>query len=292
MSVPFEELIESPEVTLDDGLLKAVRRFKIDWDDSIDFCRELCGSWQIVDGSFVSTPPAPFPGLPQMVCRKAEFTPFPPDRIKTPASADLTTNTNQPEYALVTATYKIPENNNHRQRNNALRDLPPDGTFLTQSVDVGTTRIAIGARKMKFVDAGGALRDASADTSIGVDLPVDQFTLSWERVPYLLVPWQKISDARGTVNSQTFNRYPPDSVLFAGCQLQYEFQFSGDVLCKLHYRFIAKTVRKNGNVPASGWTHVWLPEAGDFVEVVTSGPAQRKLYQSSDFRNLFTFSAS
>lgn len=290
MPVPFEELIESPEVTIDDGRFKAIRRFKVDWDKTIDFCKELCGYWERSGNSLVSTPPAHFPGILQAVCRRAEFMPFPPDRIKTPASSDLTTSANQPEYALVTATYQIPENNNHRQRNSALQNLTPEGTFLTQSVDVGTTRLSIGGRRMKYVDAGGALRDAPPDIAIGVDVPVDQFTLSWERVPYLLVPWQMISDIRGTVNNQLFNRYPPECVLFAGCQLQYEFQYSGDVLCRLDYRFIAKTVRKGGNTVASGWTHVWSPEAGDFVEVRTETTPPRKLYASADFRNLFTFS--
>lgn len=290
MPVPFEELIESPEVTIDDGQFTAVRRFKVDWDQTVDFCKELCGYWERVGNSLVATPPAPFPGMPQAVCRRAEFAPFPPDRIKAPASSDLTTSTNQPEYALVKATYKIPENNNHQQRNSALSNLTPQGTFLTQAVDVGTTRIAIGGRRMKYTDSSGTLRDAPPELAIPIDVPVDQFTLSWERVPYLLAPWQAISDTRGTVNNLTFNRYPPECVLFAGCQLQYEFQYSGDVLCKLHYRFIAKTLRKGNGATASGWTHIWSPEAGEFVEVRTEGAQQRKLYQSSDFRNLFTFS--
>lgn len=289
MPVPFEELIESPVVTIDDGQFKAVRRFKVDWDQTVEFCKELCGYWEIVGSALVSTPPAPFPGMPQAVCRKAEFTPFPPDKIVTPASSDLTTSTNQPEFALVTATYQIPDNNNHRQRNKALKNLVPQGTFLTHLVDVGTTRIGLPGRRFRYYDLGGTARPAPAEASIGIDVPTDQFTLSWERVPYLLAPWEAISAARGKVNNAEFNRYPADAVLFAGCQLKYEFQYSGDVLCRLNYKFIAKTVTKRDGTTASGWTHLWSPEAGDFVEVFTEGLPERKLYLPSDFRQLFTF---
>ena len=112
MPASFEELTGSPDVTIDEGRFSAVRRFKVNWSDTIEFTQDLLGKWDLIGDVLYYTAPVPFPGIPLAICRRVNFVALGGDDapITYGASSDLGSNTNQPPFAIVTAEYRMPDN--------------------------------------------------------------------------------------------------------------------------------------------------------------------------------------
>lgn len=277
MPVSFEELTGSPTVRISSGSFAGTRKFKIAWGDSVDFAVELLGGYRNIGGSFVTTGPAIFPGFNQAICRDAQFDPFPDDAISTPSSALLSVSTNQPPYAIVTATYAIEANNNGKQKR---PDQPsvPNGTFLTYNGNFGAEYLTIPGRTFVWYIDG---EPVAPDVNPGILIPTEDFTLTWERVPYQLAPWAAIEAARGRINSSTFMNKAVGTVLFLGCQTSYEHQFGSDVLVRLVYSFKVKT---------NGWNYFYRETASGgnhWLEICDED--LNRPYLSSAFTGLFAF---
>lgn len=287
MPIPFEELAGSPRIRIAEGRFTATREFKIAWGDSVSFAVELLGGYQNVGGSFVFSEPAIFPGVPQAVCRDVEFDPFPLDKIATNASAALVGNTNLPPFALVTARYTIPANNNRRQRRKHQPDVPP-GTFLTYSGELSAEYCTVPARTFRWSADDSPLAD---DFGASLLIPTEEIVLMWERVPYELAPWDAIRDARGKLNDAPFFNHAAGTVLFLGAETAFEHQFGGDVLVRLTYRFKVREVQSTASATTLlGWNHFYRDEAvaGEhWLELVDHDA--NSPYASVDLMTLFTF---
>lgn len=286
MPVSFTELTGSPTVRIANGTFVGSRRFMIPWSNSIDFAVELLGGYRNIGGTFNFTGPSSFPGVPQAICRDAQFDPFPDDKIDTNAGATLASNTNQPPYAIVTAQYTIEQNNNGQQKRS---DQPsvPNGTYLTYNGNLGAEYMTIPGRTFVWYLTG---EPVAPDVNPGILIPTEDFTLSWERVPYQLVPWTAIRNARGRVNSSTFMGHVAETVLFLGAQTTYEHQFSGDVLMKLIYNFKVREVKSTAGSTLFGWNHFYCETAdsGEHWLKVADEDANFP-YATADLTTLFSF---
>src|SRR5436309_2214704 len=106
MSVGFDELENSPRITLQDGRLAARRTFLIAWDDWPDFVAELYGSHVVIGGVPTYTPPAAFPGNVALLVHDLQVEPFPPDRPLVGTLATLADGPTRYPLARVTADYR------------------------------------------------------------------------------------------------------------------------------------------------------------------------------------------
>ncbi|MBX3411566.1 MAG: hypothetical protein KF708_02520 [Pirellulales bacterium] len=287
MPIAFEELVGSPRIRIADGRFFATREFKIAWSDTIDFAVELLGGYRNIDGTFVFSEPAIFPGVPQAICRDVDLDPFPPDKIVTSASSSLVGNTNLPEFALVTARYTIPLHNNHRQKRKHQPEVPP-GTFLTSQSEVGSEQATLPGCAMQWKEDESPF---DGDMVLGKLLPTEELTEIWEKVPIELAPWDAIRDARGKVNDAPFLNHAAGTVLFLGAETTLENQLAGDVLVKLTYRFKVREVPSTSSPDLLfGWNHFYrgAAHAGEhWLEIADLD--HNAPYPAFDFMKLFTF---
>lgn len=289
MPAPFEELTGSPKIEGTLNSFQAVRRFKINWSDSVEFYNDLMGHWTNTGSGLAYILPASFPGIPYALCHKVSIDPYPEDFIPvTGSSSDLYTNTNQPPYGIVTAVYIIPPQGDGSSSHTGMPTAPA-GTYLSLHVDVGNTAQIV-SKGLYYAPPGGQ-KTLIEDASYPIVQPMDSFTMSWQKIPISLIPWEKINKARGRVNASKFMNYDPDVVLFAGAQMQYEFQFEGDIICSLDYKFIAKTITTLGSEDTkSGWTYFFISDnagGGEYRELKTKD--DKRFYVQYDFDSLFTF---
>lgn len=293
MTVPYEELAGSPKVNCTaDGSFTVDREFLIKWNTSVDFYKELKGFWYSDGSTIIYTPPAAFYGIPACICKEVSFDAW-GDRILTPSPGRLAPSagapagdvrndtTNQPEFALVRAHYSSEQS---QQQNDTLNSLIPQGTFITFNDDVGMHKQPLGSEGGKMVY--GQNKKVVKDVSMSIDTPVDAFSMTWEKVPYQLIPYDAIAKSRGTINQNQFWVYPPNMVLFIGAKMKFAKQFSGEVLASLEYTFSAKTCRTNNGQLVSGWLQYWIPEYGDYQPIVSLN-GNKPPYTTSNFNNLF-----
>lgn len=290
MPVAFEELVGSPQIRILDGKFLAIRRFKIDWVDTIEFTVNLLGGYYSVGEAFGYSPPAQFPSVPQAICREVEIDPFPPDQLESAAGPTLDSATNQPLYALVEARYRIQDHANHRQRRQDQPDVPA-GTYLTYQGELGTSNIGLAGRQLRWSDTGEPL---AAESRISLALPTEQFRLKWERVPLPLVPWDVIRDLRGMVNTARFLNHEAETVLFLGAKTSYEFQISGDVLVDLDYAFSVREQPGTADpLLKYGWNHQFRSPAvgSEHWSRFVARDSGAQIYPAGDFGLLFGFVA-
>lgn len=282
MPTAFEELEGSPVVEINDGKFTGTRRFKIAWSDTIAFNGELIGSWAASGSTLVFVPGAPFPGIPQAICRSVRYDPFPAENVGTPCdNADVrTSNTNRPLCAIVTATYSIlditpPD-----------IDDPEDGTRLTINSTLGHDVVSFPGRAVKFQETPNEV--LPEDAAVNVVVPTEEMLVRWERLPRSLVPWNNLRSKIGKVNSSTWYGYPSETVLFTGVTDAREYQFSGDILMTLEFRFSAKVIKTATSSGVAGWNHRFDERSGRWKKVITA-TGDNPIYQTVSFSDLFRF---
>jgi hypothetical protein len=291
-STGWEELPGSPKVKIVDGKFSAIRRFVIPWNQTIDFAKDLLGFWENDGTDIIYVPPVSFPGFPFAICREFELEPLMGDdsAIVTPASVDdLATNTNQPEYGVVTAQYMVPDLPQKRN------DTPnvPEGTYLTIDYNHGQQLQRVPGRRLKW-DGTSDLLDE--DEPGWVVENTEEISMQWDRVPYQLVPFNKISQFRGCVNSGTFLNHAATTVLFKGAKTKYDLQITGQVLMSLSYMF-SVLERPGLNYDDShttlyGWHHMLRKDASAPAEgyvKVKHASTDEYLFPTADFNQLFTY---
>ncbi len=285
MAIVFEELDQSPQIRFRDGRFLATRRFKIDWADRFAFLLELYGGYRVVGGTFVFTPPATFPGVPQALVTQVEIEPFPPDRPDGSGVVSLGSATNAYDAALVTAIYEIPFD----LGNDARPDLPevPNGTYLTYRADLGAEMTTTPGRTWRW-NIGG-LPALEGDRFPGRIVPTEDFTLTWYRVPR--PPWSAMSDLRGKVNDATFVSHAPGTVLFMGARTRRDFQVLDSGLWRLEYQFKVREVKSTANAQTLyGWNRFYREQADGgehWLEIVDE--SGNLPYPSGDLNQLFQF---
>lgn len=291
MAVSFEELTGSPRVRITDGKFSATRRFKIAWSDTIAFTGELLGYYSTDGGgSWTYTPPVAFPGVSQAIANDVDIAPFPEDGISTPASTSLATNTNQPPYAIVTATYTIKD---YAQNAAPRQNTPeyPDGTFLTINQTVGGEFLTVPGRAFKW---DGTDEQLPADVNPGIFVPSEQITLVWERVPERRIPFAEIRKQCGRVNENSFAGYSAGTVLFLGAQFNRQFQISGDVLTTVQYSFsvTARQPTDTSDEDPKGWNYSYKEKASadeHWVKIVSVDDGATPYREDGDFDSLLRF---
>jgi len=285
MAVPFEELAGSPRLRIADGKVTAVRRFKVAWGMRVDFAVELLGGYRWIGNSFAYTPPAVMPGVPQAIVREIEIEPFPEDVSSGPPGT-LREEVSSYPYAIVEATYTIPEHGNDRSR----PDLPdvPQGTFLSYSSELGTEHTTVPGRTWQWQGGG----DVPADQAPSILVPTEDIRLTWERVPS--PPWAALRDKRGMVNSGNFLNHTEGTVLFLGARTSREFQVQGDGLWRLDFHFKVRAMpATNTSTGKFGWNFGYREDATgekwQRIQARQGAAVHRYPYGQTDFQALFQF---
>jgi len=287
MTVAFEELDNSPKESFDDGSFTARRRFKVAWNDRLDFLQELYGGYKMVGGQFVFVPRASYPPVPQAIVTNVEIEPYPPDKPSDQITA-LSNGINGYPYAIVAATYKIKEDNSQSSANQPSLPSVPDGTFLTYSSDTGGEFLMTPGAAWKSSPGDKTLKD---EVGVPIFIGHEDFTLSWQRVAR--PPWAAMRDIRGHVNASQFMIYEAETVMYLGSRPSIEFQLQQPSTWKLEHRFSVKQIEKTAS-PGSyvGWNHYWFDEAeaGEhWLKLVDAEAGGDSPYQTADFSKLFQF---
>lgn len=273
MAVSFDEQWGSPTISFRDGKLIGKRVFVIDWSDQLAFVEELFGTYKNVGGSFVYTPPAHFPNAPTMYPVSIDVKPF-GDRIVSAATA-LSTGSDY-EKAQVDVAYELQFDGDESGQ--------PDGTFLRYSSDIGAEYLTIPGRVWRW--PGGEV--LGEDPNLGIIVPTEQFTLSWERVP--APPWTAIYQLRGRINASAWRGYPAGTVMFMGARAEIAFQVLQGSYWNLEYHFSVKTQKLTNSSGWVGWNHFYKkePESSEHWLAIVDESGNNP-YQAGDFTNLFAF---
>jgi hypothetical protein len=221
MTVSFEELEGSPRLSVDESGITARRAFRVAWADWPAFCRELIGSYEVVGGTFVFTPPLAFPAFSNLVVADIQIEPFDPASPDGTGIATLaaTPNAYTAGGARITATYVTAFDVDNQPR----PQLPqvPKGTYLTYRADLGAEYVATPGRIWRWDDAEQSV--VPDDVNPGLLIPQGTFHLTWHRVA--LPPWDAIRELRGKVNDASFVGAPAGTVLFLGARVRRQFHF-------------------------------------------------------------------
>lgn len=272
MAVAFEELENSPRLTISAGKFRGVREFKVAWADHADFILELLGGYRIVGGQPVVVPAAGFPGWFGSIAEEVSVEPFPPDNPNGAAIRSIYEGANLYSFAKVIATYGVPDNRNTANR----PGLPnvPAGTFLSFSSDFGADYLSTPSGWWKWSSDGEKLNTEDAPPP-GFLLGTEDFTLTWHRV--LSPPWSEIRSARGKINSAPFLDHPAGHVMFMGGRTGIDVDFGQLSVWRLEYAFKAKSHH---------WNHFFRRDAG--FEEIESDSGQPP-FPSTNFASLFQF---
>lgn len=284
MSVPFDELDDSPRFRIGESGTTAVRRFLVAWGNWQSFARELIGSYTIVGDGFTFVIPSHVL-LDNLIVADLAVDPWPAERITSGPLFSLASSPNDYPYALVTATYRTIYDHDNRSR----PDLPsvPNGTILTYSADLGAEYMTVPGRVWQWVDPPDNPK-VPDDVNPGLLLPSGAYRLTWRRVAR--PPWSAIRSLRGKVNDGTFVSAPAGTVLFLGARVTREFQFlEQGGFWRVEYAFLESTRDLAGGGQA-GWNHFYKEQAvaGEHwvqIEDQDGNPP----YRSGDLATLFQF---
>jgi len=245
------------------------------------------GSYQVVGGTFVFSPPVEFPGLPSLLVEELEVEPFDP---ASPDGDGVTTLTSTPNTytaagARVTATYR----SGFDADNDPREDLPtiPNGTYLTYDADLAAEYLATPGRVWNWVDPPNN-PPVPDDVNPGLLLPQGSFRLTWHRVAR--PPWSTIRSLRGKVNAATFVGAPAGTVLFLGARATRKFQFiEHGGFWKLEYAFQENTKELSTGAKV-GWNHFYKETAvaGEHWVAIEDADGNPP-YEAADLTPLFLF---
>ena len=211
MSVTFDELENSPEITVQDGRIAARRTFLIAWDDWPDFVADLYGSHAIVSGVPTYTPPAAFPGNAALLVHDIQVEPFPPDRPLVGTLATLADGPTRYPFARVTAGYRYLPAADERWPS------VPNGTILEYLSDLAAEYATMPGRFWRWRSFPD--QKLPDDIAPGLLIPCEDIHLRWSRVP--LPPWDAIRATRGLVNDDDFLGNAHGTVLFLGAHVEW-----------------------------------------------------------------------
>lgn len=279
MAVVFEELAESPRLSINRNNIVGTRRFLINWSDIQNFTSELYGGWVTVAGTSTLVKGATFPGYNWLWVSNVDIEPF-GDRITGGITQTLLSldGPNQYAKALVVAKYEpIPDSDSNGGKDNKPGDSGsqptiPEGTTLDLSTEDGVDLVTVPGRHLKWVNA--PVENLPDDQPFTIEVGTEQWTFAWQRVPS--PPWTSISIKKGAVNNATFFGQDAGKVLFLGSRAKRRFQPNGNTLWDLEYRFKVRSVP---------WNYSYRKSTSQFEEVKREDGT--KPFGSADFMSLF-----
>lgn len=287
MSVSFEELEGSPRFEVRDDETVAIRFFRVDWNDWLQFARELLGRYEVRGGQFYFVPPLGLAGFAHLLVSELQVEPFEPSCPQGESLRSLSSGTNRYPIggAKVTAIYRTRFDENNASRTKL--PVVPRGTFLTFRADLAAEYLATPGRTWRW-DASPDFPAVAPDVQPGILLPQSLFQLTWHRVA--LPPWDAIRALRGKVNSSEFVGAPPGTVLFLGARVRREFQFLADSgFWRVEYAF-QENVKELSTGEKVGWNHCYRESAVDGEHwVALADEDGNPPYANADFSSLFSF---
>jgi hypothetical protein len=261
----YEELENSPSITMDRRGGSAQRVVRIAWDDINAFFLELFPNPYNGWGTAI------FPGYPWLVVDRVRVEPF------DPAPRGLNEEINYfPGGARVTVDYAPPERDPSLQGGAQGDKSGPgagpgstggntgsDQAFVTHKVSVGGEFITWPSKNLQWQDpAKGSAQwdpapakefEVSGDTSAAVVMPLIEHTISWAQV--LWPPWLAIRQCLGRVNAYEFAGAPPGTLLFLGAEASRELTPTGIKAWQLDYKFSEKNYNALNPARPMGWNY-------------------------------------
>ena len=285
MPIAYEELAGSPKLAATHWGAKAVRSFRVAWDDWLSFARSLLGYAHATAGVATFVAPTPFPGLENLIVTEIAVEPFDPESPAAQPELDLRRDTNRYESgARVTATYEALAQWGPSGR----RGMPsvPTGTYLSFRGDLGVESIRTPGRYWRWPTSGSP--PLADDVNPLLTIPSGHLQLTWLRVH--APPWSAQRALRGKVNAGEFLGAPAGTVLFTGARVAREFQILDDAaLWRIDYFFAEQTEPLAGG-GHGGWNHYYREEAeGDEHWLAVADEDGNPPYAAGDFDALFQF---
>ncbi len=259
ITVPHEELADSPSETWSSQGFNATRKLRCRWDDRLSLTEQLTGS-RSVDGSYHS--PAVYPHFPAARVHAVAIAP-----VGKPA--DLAGDTQAAAYthAIVTVNYSTAVD----VQALVSERLEP----TTQTLELGTSGLAWGAPP----DQGGqslAADEAPAHLLRGLD-----YILTLHQAAAIPEPTLSLI---GKINSHAVSAgnlglsFPPHTLLYSPPNLKRIITAEGAQAWQIDYRFRYR--------PHS-WNHIWRPSTASWDAIYNDdGPVE--LYPPADFTELLT----
>ena len=279
MTIAFQELEGSPTIAVSLERTRAVRVFRVSWDDWPAFARMLVGNYEIDGCTFTFVPPIAFPGLPGVVATEIDVAPLDAENADGGDISSIASGTNRyPDAgAKVTVTYEtLPEHGE--------ADLPgvPEGTYLSLQADLGGEQVSTPGRLWRWDEEDG--ESLAPDRRPAIYVPTGAQRVAWHRVA--IPPWDAIRAARGKVNGSNFLGAGAETLLFDGARATRQFQFLEGSYWRVEYHFLERTVPLEGG-GVGGWNHHYSESGGEWKRIVDE--AGNTPYRSDDFAALFAF---
>jgi hypothetical protein len=298
MAMTYEELENSPSISMDRDGGSARRVVKVAWDD---IGRAIL---EIFPGAAFGYPyTASLPGFPWLRAQKMQIDPWDGSH---PTGTGQVMNT-YPNGAKITVEYAP-----NKWPDQEFDDGPDQGelkdiTFLEQRITFGGEYLTWPNNGVRWADAApGAGVSGSAgqyapgqegdknfqvfeDINVGVVVPTIEHSMTWNFVRR--PPWAGIRACLGKVNSAQHMNCVPETLLFNGCTAERTYSTAGSPTWKLEYRLseklynaplIAEKALSNFGIFAGGTGY----RAGDILFIV--GGVGQKAYIRVDTVNAIT----
>jgi hypothetical protein len=268
MPVFYEEMENSPSITMDRRGGSARRVVKIAWDDIDAFFTELFPL------PFSGYADASFPGYPWLVVDTVQVEPFSSD------PRGLNEDINYfPSGAKVTVSYKPPERDAGMQGTDHSGpggspgstggQQGSDQSFVTHKVSVGGEFITWPAQNLCWQRSkdgqpgwrGIANHKATGDTTAGIIVPQIEHTITWAQVYW--PPWAAIRQCLGKINAYDFAGAPLGTLLFLGIEASHELTNAGLKAWSLEYKFTEKNNNALDPFKPQGWNWFLRPDGAN-----------------------------
>jgi hypothetical protein len=296
MTIPFQELEGSPQLTMDrSGGTKGQRIFLCDWTQLNTALADLFPyPWE----GFTEL--SLFPGFGWMLAHTAKFEPFDPSD---PDGTGQSENTYTHAGAKITVDYEWADwKDGVNDKNSPGKDKgPTNGEKGTDDNPVTVTwETAIGGEFLVLPQQGvqwatdpegkaappGPVApgkfDLAENVHCGIVIPTLEHTITWHFC--FTPPWDNIRYCVGKVNSNDFLGAPEGTLLFAGAEVHREWDQNGTKTCTLKYKFSEKNMGDSDS--PKGWNYFFRPETGQFELLVKKSDGD-PMYGDAGFTSLF-----
>jgi hypothetical protein len=325
--VPFEEIGGSPTYALTRTGITATRTLKVRWD----YVDALVREFNPRPGNLFAT----FPGRRALWVDTIDIQPWP----STDPQGELILNPYQDmawyQWAQVKVNYTTKphdteDGNSPRQgdKPNAGNDtilshkvtvggeyliLPSKGLVWSEYYDPKTDQHGIGPimgvdKKGNPVQVGGGSRTVAEEVNAGVFVPTVEHNITWHYVAF--PPWTAMRTAVGKVNSASWIRCPPGTVLFLGAEASIDISAEETKYWTVDYKFVYKNQATADDPEPKGWNYFLRPASGLWEKIERKPPTviqqqpalgqpvmvplvdfqagvDRPVYDSADFGPLF-----
>ncbi len=255
-SIPFEEYPNSPMVKGNQKTRSATRRGKVNWADVDAIYAEALPSAPFL--------PALFPGSNYLYVDSVDIQPLGASVTGHVGTCEENNDgINAPQFGEITVTYK---------------PLPYDSTDRRAlTLNFGVELMTIPSSSLYW---GNGDKIQRLDLVANIRVPTTEISDTYNKIP--ASSYQALLSAVrsniGKVNSNNFNGAVPETLLFTGTQITFDFDGLGAKTYTASHRFSERNPENLGY----GWNHVIDGDTGTWRKVYFDQGTTIPMYQTSN----------